>query len=186
VLGNWQIGTIVVAESGAPLSVYSNAPQLIGYSAPSIAPAGTGYADNNRPIQIGDCKVSGGDPEQIINPAAFTLTGYILGTTNQQAGRGSCYGPGYFSTDLAFYKTVKLSGKVSAQLRFDIFNVFNTANFSTVGFDQSFNPIITLDSPTLATATKVTGTTLQNGSTFGRATVARDPRQAQFAIKLMF
>jgi len=186
VLGDWQIGTIIQAESGAPLTVYTNNPPIVGGGSVQN-PMGTGYADNNRPLRVEGqpCSVSGGAKEQIINPAAFTMTGFVLGQTAGTAGRGVCNGPSYFQTDLAFYKNVHLSTKLSAQLRFDIFNVFNTVNFSQVGFDQSYNPNVTLDAP-LAQATTITSSSLPAGSTFGQATVARDPRQAQFAIKLIF
>jgi hypothetical protein len=84
--------------------------------------------------------------------------------------------------DLALYKNIRLSGHVKAQLRFEVFNVFNRVNFT--GVSTSLNPTsATLDSR-LATATQITAFT-PSGS-FGQATATRDPRQAQFGLKLTF
>ncbi len=76
---------------------------------------------------------------------------------------------------------------MSAQLRFEVFNVFNTTNFISIGprgVDTTMDPSsISLDAP-LASATRITGATVP--ASFGQATAARDPRQAQFGIKLIF
>ena len=67
---------------------------------------------------------SSGPPEQMLNPDAFTLTGFQLGTFGNSP-RGVCHGPDFFQTDLAFYKNFRISDQVKAQFRFEIFNVFN-------------------------------------------------------------
>jgi len=193
VFGDWQMGSIVQAETGTPLTVY--APNLgvtntttgpNGISGPS----GTGFPDNNRPNRVVDqpCHVSGSVKEQWLNPAAFTMTGFQLGTIGN-ASRGVCNGPGLFQTDISLYKNLHLSQKLTAQLRFDVFNVFDTVNFIANGgngINATFDPSVTVNSNAIATATEITGTNLASTSTFGRAVAARDPRQAQFAIKLMF
>ena len=85
--------------------------------------------------------------------------------------------------DLAFYKNFRLSERVKAQFRFEVFNAFNRANF--VGVNFNLNPVTaTLDTGSAATATRITDYT-PSGS-FGQASGTRDPRQAQFGIKLMF
>ena len=85
--------------------------------------------------------------------------------------------------DLALYKNIKISEKVKAQFRFEVFNVFNRVNF--VGVNTSLNPIsATLDTGDPSTATRITG--FEPAGDFGQATGTRDPRQAQFGIKLMF
>jgi hypothetical protein len=71
---------------------------------------------------------------------------------------------------------------VTAQLRFEVFNLFNRVNFLSV--DDSMDPIgVTLDAP-LESATRITGAELP--SNFGQATATREPRQAQLGIKLIF
>ncbi len=69
-----------------------------------------------------------GPDEQIINPNAYTLSGFRLGTIGS-AERGDCTGPGYFQTDLAFYKNIPLTNGMKLQFRWDIFNIFNNTNF---------------------------------------------------------
>jgi hypothetical protein len=153
-------------------------------------PSGTGYTDNQRADRVPGqpCRASGGLPEQILNPNAYTLVGFDLGRVGT-AGRGDCAGPGFFQVDLAFYKNVKISSKVKAQLRFEIFNVFNRVNFlnyTSNGYSISttLNPIsVELDAP-VESATRITGAEIPGN--FGRATAVRDPRQAQFGIKLIF
>ena len=58
----------------------------------------------------------------------YTLNGFRsaqIGTGE----RGDCTGPGYFQTDLAFYKNFPLKSGVKVQFRWDIFNIFNNTNF---------------------------------------------------------
>ena len=181
VLGDWEIASIAAASSGQSITVYTNSP-------PGVASLnGTGYSGNARPMRVPgvSCQASGGNKEQILNPDAFTLVGYQLGTTGD-SGRGVCEGPRYFQVDLSLYKNINLSKRVKAQLRFEMFNVFNHVNFlQSSGFNSTLAPLdATYDTGDPLTATKITGYTPQVG--FGQATVTRDARQAQFGIKLQF
>ena len=58
----------------------------------------------------------------------MTLNGYQIGT-NGNAGRNICDGPGLFQVDASLYKNIKLGARVKLQLRFEVFNLFNTVNF---------------------------------------------------------
>ena len=181
VLGGWEIGTIAQASSGRPVTVFTGGiPGLPGRV------SGTGLNSNQRPNVVAgvDCHASGGLPEQILNPAAWTLAGFQLGTFGN-SGRGICEGPNFAQMDASLYKNIKFGPRVKAQLRFEVFNVFNRVNFISVGLNTSLNPTsATLDTGRAATATKIIAFT-PSGS-FGQATATRDPRQAQFGIKLMF
>jgi hypothetical protein len=185
VFGDWEIGTIAAAASGTPITVHTGSiPGLNG------GPSGTGYTDNQRPNRVPGvpCRATDGPPEQILNPAAYTLDGFQLGSIGT-AGRGDCTGPGFFQVDLALYKNIKVSERVKIQLRFEVFNVFNRVNFinnasSSGGVNSSMDPSeVVLDGP-LETATHIVSATIP--ASFGQATSARDPRQAQFGIKLIF
>jgi len=176
IFGDWEIATIVGAASGQPFTAYTGSlPGLNG------GPSGTGYTDNQRPIRTSEpCTINGNLDEQIINPAAYTLTGFQLGTIGN-AGRGDCTGPGYFQADLAFYKNMRLTERVRVQFRWDIFNVFNNTNFL-------FNSMNTNLSPSSITRS-ADGTTITNAQiagNFGQATRTRDPRQMQFGIKFIW
>ena len=176
--GNWQIGTIVSYASGTPITVYSGSvPGLNG-------PAGTGFTDNQRPLRVAGepCRASGGPAEQWLNPNAYTLVGYQLGTTNGIAPRGDCEGPDFFQVDLSFFKNIRITDRISAQLRFEIFNVFNRDNFFNV--NNVLNPISTTLDSDLATATQITGEVIP--ASFGQAARAGDPRQIQLGIKFEF
>jgi Carboxypeptidase regulatory-like domain/TonB-dependent Receptor Plug Domain len=185
VFGDWEVATIFGAGSGQALSVYTSG----GLTGLNGGPAGTGYSDNNRPNRVAgvSCRATGGPKEQILNPAAFTLTGFQLGTIGD-AGRGICEGPGYNQVDLSLYKNIKVTQRVKAQLRFEVFNVFNHVNFLGTGgqgVNVNFNPSsVTYDTGDPATATRITGFTVP--SNFGQAQATRDARQAQFGLKLIF
>jgi hypothetical protein len=179
VFGDWEIATIVQASSGQSVTVFTNT--IPGLNTLS----GTGYGGNQRPNRVAgvSCQASGGAKEQIINPAAFTLEGFQLGTIGS-AGRGICEGPGLFQTDSPL-QNIRISNRVKAQLRFEMFNIFNTVNFlSNTGFNTTFNLTTATYDADPANATTITGYTLPLN--FGQASAARDARQAQFGIKLMF
>jgi hypothetical protein len=179
VFGDWEIATIAAASSGQSVSVYTTGlPDL-------NSPAGTGYTANQRPLRVPgvSCQASGGPKEQILNPAAFTLNGYGLGTIGD-AGRGICQGPDYREVDLSLYKNINISKRVKAQLRFEVFNLLNRVNFLAGSLNNTFNPTTATYNADPAEATTVTGYTVPVG--FGQASATRDPRQAQFGIKLTF
>ena len=139
---------------------------------------------NQRPNRVSgeSCRPRSGPPEQSINPNAFTLADFQIGSPGNSAA-GVCEGPGLFQTDLALYKNISTTSKVRLQLRFEIFNVFNRTNFIFV--NTAMNPTaVTFDSADVADATKITSFVLP--SNFGQATAAPDPRQAQFGIRLTF
>src|SRR5262249_1247267 len=120
-------------------------------------------------------------PEQVLNPGKYTLAGFQLGTFGNSP-RGVCHGPNFFQTDLALYKNVIITQRMKAQVRLELFNVFNRTNFISVHTSLS-PPSVPLDAPR-ASATRITAFT-PSGS-FGQATETRDPRQVQFGVKLIF
>ncbi len=179
--GDWEIAAIAAYTSGQSITVFTtNIPGIQG------GPSGTGYTGNQRPNVTGQSCQSDGDlPEQILNPAAFTLNGFQLGTFGN-AGRGICTGPDYSQVDLSFYKNIRLGARVKAQLRFEIFNIFNRANFLSNQLNVAFNPAAaTFDTGNPTTATTITGFSGIPGN-FGQSSNTRDARQAQFGIKLLF
>jgi hypothetical protein len=77
------------------------------------------------------------------------------------SGKNILAGPGLHQWDLSFIKRNQLSERLRLELRFEFFNLFNTANFG--------NP-----SQTILT------------STAGQITSAGTPRDIQFGLKLEF
>ena len=60
------------------------------------------------------------------NPAAFTQ---VPSGTFGNAGRNILRGPGWFSVDMSVQRRITVTGRLNATLRWDIFNMFNRANF---------------------------------------------------------
>ena len=176
ILGDWELTGITGAATGQPFSAYvGSIPGLTG------GPSGTGYTDNQRPNRTSDsCTGGGGPDEQVINPNAYTLDGFQLGT-NGTARRGDCTGPGYFQTDLGFYKTFPLGGGARFQFRWDIFNIFNNTNFLFAGMEQTMRPSAVVLSPD---GTQIDSATIPGN--FGQATRTRDPRQMQIGFKILW
>lgn len=181
VFGDWEVGAIAAASSGQAISVYTtNIPGLNG------GPSGTGYNNNQRPNRVPNvsCQASGGLKEQILNPDAFTLNGFRIGTIGD-AGPGICDGPDFFQVDLSLYKNIRVNDRVRLQLRFEVFNLFNRVNFLERSVSNTFNPTrVTFDTGSAATANTITSYSVP--ATFGQANATRDARQAQLGIKLTF
>ena len=175
--GDWEIAAIVGAATGQPLTVYAGSlPGLNG------GPSGTGYTDNQLANRVSSepCRATSGPDEQIINPNAFTLNGFRLGTIGTER-RGECTGPGYFQADLAFYKNIPLRAGMKLQVRWDIFNIFNNTNFLFAGLNTTMNAsAVTLNS----VQTEIVSSTIPGN--FGQATRTRDPRQMQIGFKLLW
>jgi hypothetical protein len=182
IAGGWQIGTIANAASGQPMTIFSTSvPGLNG------GPSGLGYDNHQRPNRVAgeSCRANDSNrPEQIINPAAYTLDGFQIGSIGT-AERGDCDGPGFFQVDLAFYKNFPVTDRLRLQFRWDIFNVFNNTNFLFRNLNFNYNPsAVTYDTGSAATATRIVNATIPNN--FGQATLARDPLQMQFGFKLIW
>ena len=174
-LGGWQVGTVVAYASGQALTVTTGSLPIVN------GPSGTGFTDNQRPNRVAgvSCR-GGGSATQWLNPNAWTLTGFQLGTIGS-AEVGECEGPDFFQVDLSLYKNIRITDRLRGQFRIEVFNLFNRDNF--VDVDTVLDPsAITLDTADLADATQITGFTLP--STFGQARGVRDPRQVQLGFKL--
>jgi hypothetical protein len=68
-----------------------------------------------------------GRPEQWFDPSAFILQPQgTMGTS----GRGAFRGPDLRTLDLSAAKRIPIRGNARAELRVEVFNVFNRANFA--------------------------------------------------------
>jgi hypothetical protein len=116
-------------------------------------------AGNDRPNLLGDSKSGGGDPSEWFNTSAFSTP--TIGTLGN-AGRGSLRGPQTNQVDFAIYKNFEIGENADAiQFRAEFFNATNHPQWRIPG-------------------------RIQNSSTFGVISRARDNRQIQFAVKLRF
>jgi hypothetical protein len=158
---DWQIGLIVQARSGSPLT-------------PSIDEdrALTGEPDQ-RPVRVPGVDPYLPDRVRVLDGNGHfdywqVLNAETPGFANPEIGergttrRGDLYGPGFWNADLAFSRIVGLQGERRVELRIEAFNLFNTVNWG--------NPNVTLGSNNYG---RITGTT-------------GDPRIMQFALKFEF
>ncbi len=141
-LGDWTFSGIYTARSGRPFTVTQGGlegatwmPNLVG------DPEGQESVDN------------------YFNVAAFQR---VPAGTFGNAGRNILRGPGYVTFDMSLQKRVVFTSRLAASLRWDVFNLFDRANFG--------NPNTDITGSTVGTIT----------------TLAGDPRLMQFSIRLFF
>lgn len=148
VLSNWRVGGVFYAQSGAPFTVNLG-----------VDRANIGAGPAQRPDALRDPNLPSGErtAERWFDTAAFALPAPF---TFGSARRNSVIGPGYASLDLSVARTLAL-GTRRLELRWDVFNALNKANF---------------DVPN-----RIFGT-----PNFGRVFSAKAPREAQVSVKLTF
>ncbi|MEO8677605.1 MAG: carboxypeptidase regulatory-like domain-containing protein [Vicinamibacterales bacterium] len=159
----WQVNTIVTLQSGTPFTITTGTDN-----------SGTGERQD-RPNQIGDPYagiVAASTPQsfQYFNPAAFAAP--AAGTYGNMA-RNALYGPGFKTVDLSVFKTTKLTGGTSLQLRLEIFNLLNTTNWANPGTTMSSSTSFGL----------ITNTRNANGAP---GIGAGEPFNVQLAAKFLF
>ncbi len=196
-LGGWEFATIYTASSGSSIT-----PRIANGSISNLQSgglAGTGTSQSNvRPNRVAGvpCTINTGEPFQLINPAAFTLVGTVIGSPGN-ASRGSCLGPGINNVDMSFYKNFTpswlqkpLGEAARVQLRLEMFNAFNHTQFRADSLQNNMflntggNPVVCGNAPCSATNRTVTDFTPNGG--FGRSGTTRGPREIQYALKLVF
>ncbi len=151
ILGGWSLGGIVTLTSGRPFNVTVNG-----------NPANSGQT--NRADVVGDWRVvpGGEGVYEFFNTAAFRPNQpYTYGNL----GRNILVGPGFSDIDCSLAKEATLftawDQPWNLQFRWEVFNLFNHANFGSPGG--------TLGTPT-----------------FGQLTSASDSRKMQVGMKIVF
>ena len=205
VLGGWELTGITQAESGNSFTIFQgSAAENSALVVPGAAGAGalnalfqTGLTGNQRPILAPgqSCNSGGGiGGDQVINPNAFTLIGYQLGTLDpRMAPRGACHGPHLVNTDFSIDKNWRVKDRVTVQFRLDAFDMFNHANFradigtfTAVGNVNCGAAVGGLYMPCSPTNNIVTAQTA--GNNFGKSTslVGNAERQIQYGLHIEF
>jgi len=163
--GGWQLNGIVTARSGVPFTPalggtnWSRSGNTSGQDRPNLSPG----VDPNSLIL--------GDPNHYFDASGFVLqpAGFL-----GNAGRNILTGPSYFMTNMSIVKNNRLDALGSGgalQLRLEVFNVLNHANFATPS-RTVFAAAAPGESP-LPTAGQITRTVTTS-------------RQLQLGIKLLF
>ena len=117
-----------------------------------------GFGAGDRPNVNSDPNLASPDPQQWFDPSAFSLPAY---GSFGNAGRNIIGGPGLANVDFSVLKDIEIAEATTLQLRAELFNMLNTPNF--------LNPNIFFGTPG-----------------FGRLLAARDGREVQFGVKLIF
>jgi hypothetical protein len=196
-LGGWEFATIYTLSSGSAIT-----PRVANGSISNLQSgglAGTGTSQSNvRPNRVPGvpCTINNGDPTQIINPAAFTLVGAVIGEPGD-ASRGSCFGPRINNVDMSFYKNFgpawlkrPFGEGARVQFRLEFFNALNHTQFkadslqNNVFLNTGGQPVICGNAPCSPTNRVITAFTPNGG--FGRSGTTRGPREIQYALKLVF
>ena len=163
VIGGWELSSIVSANTGFPLNVYSGSDR---------SNTGAGF---DRPNATGDpVNFDRGQrgPNGWFNIQGFALQ--PLGTFGS-TGRNSVTGPGMLNWDFSTLKNFSFTESKYLQLRFEAFNIMNHPNWG--------DPDTTLGSNRL----DASGHAIPGTGTFGRINSTRTAmRQLQFSLKLIF
>jgi len=134
-LTGWQLSGFFQAQTGTPYSIFAPEPEL--QTAPQyldiVRGAGGLYRLGfGRPSVCGTLDVQGTD----ITESAFNRDALCTAFgQNGNLGRNVLRAPMQSRFDLGFLKTTKLTENVAFELGWDIFNVFNRANFASPDFE---------------------------------------------------
>jgi hypothetical protein len=157
VVSGWTVNSIVTLQSGFPFT-----PQL------SYNPANNGDSRNPvrpflNPAFTGSLVT--GNPTQWFNPDAFIAPPSTSGFYGN-VGRNSYTGPGLATWDFSAFKDTHIGGRTTLQLRVEIFNLLNRANFNTPNLITHVlqappNPTFPEQSPTAGQVTSTSTTSRQ-------------------------
>jgi hypothetical protein len=120
IFGGWNIGSLLVWESGQRFSVYSGRQNLFS-GVPSLA----NYEGSR---DIGTIFSSQGNIRWFNEEQTLRFTHPEAGDT-ASSGRNSFVGPRYFNLDMVMHKNFYLSEKRYVQFRAEAYNVFNNTHF---------------------------------------------------------
>lgn len=188
-LGGWELSGITTAANGNSFTIYQGGVQdANGGSLNALA--GTGFTQPLRPLKVaGQSPIFGRKGAQIVNPAAFTLVGYQIGTIpTNMAPRGYVGGPNFVNTDFSVDKNWKFREMATVQFRLDFFDVFNHANFNSS--QGHFLPFQTVSCGTTACSPTNNVITAQTyNSNFGASNQViggNASRQIQYTLHINF
>jgi hypothetical protein len=146
ILSNWQINAITSYSSGSPFNITSGTDTNLDGN------------NNDRPNLVGNPALPSKTLAEYFNTAAFKTPATGL---NGTFGRDVLYGRGPANWDMSFFKAFTIHEHHRLQLRTELFNAFNHANFG--------NPVAVLSNPN-----------------FGQTLSAGAGRVIQFGLKYSF
>ncbi|MGH9837752.1 MAG: TonB-dependent receptor domain-containing protein [Blastocatellia bacterium] len=147
VFGNWQFNALVRLMDGQPFTV-----QLANFN--------YGLGESKRPDRIGSGQLDNPTPDKWFRVEDFVAVprgAYRFGNS----GRNILAGPGRRLVDLSLFKDFRFKDQQRFQVRFEVFNAINAANFRL--------PVRNIDVPNAAAVTGASG-----------------GREIQFGLKYLF
>jgi hypothetical protein len=171
-LKNWQLNTIVTLNSGVPFT-----PLIEG------DPDREASEDNaSRPDLVNRVSFTppqGSSSTLWFNPAAFAPS--QIGFRGN-AGRNILTGPNFKSVDLSMVKNISWQERFTIQFRFEVFNIFNRANFDLPSNTENGESLFTF-----VPASSSRPASFSPTAGFGRIfNTIGDARELQFALKFIF
>jgi hypothetical protein len=186
VIGGWSVNWILTLQDGQPITIPCPTQTASGVACGALFVPG-------QALKLGLHTDGNGQLSWFGNPAAFTQPCVLdnSGTPipNSPAGCvpaagiaalggiSQVPGPGYHRMDFSIFKNFPIKERATLQFRTEFFNITNHANFNAPGFGG--NGVVA-----------ISGSTNYTSSTFGEIGSTRDapydPRQIQFALKLLF
>lgn len=162
-LGGWELAAVGTCRTGLPVNVTFD-------PSSSALPGGFNVPNSERPNLVSGISLApagGATPTNWINPSAFAIPS---SGSFGNSGRNLLLGPKLWQVDLALSKSITLKERFGLQLRAEVFNAFNRAQYG--------NPLADLSSP--LNFGKIT--TPVNQAATGSGT----PRQFELAARLSF
>jgi hypothetical protein len=184
-VGGWSLNWSTTLQGGQPIS--------LGCPSGTASNLGCGALFTGQPLDLGLHNDAHGLLSWFGNPGAFVQP-CVLGTGGvPEAGTpAGCTpltgaaalggvtqvpGPGFHRLDFSVFKVIPIKERLQLQFRAEIFNIFNHPNFNAPNFGG--NGVVA-----------ISNSGNYNSSTFGEIGSTRDdpydPRQIQFALKLVF
>ncbi|MBP6715415.1 MAG: carboxypeptidase regulatory-like domain-containing protein [Acidobacteria bacterium] len=183
-LSDWTISGIISAASG---TAYTITPS---YTSNGANVNITGSPDYAPRVVINGDTGSGcsSDPLKQFNTSAFS--GPQPGSDGLESGNSYLRGCFISQMDMSINRRIRLPKGISAELRMDVFNLFNQAGIT------NRNTTMTMANPTSAstitnlpfdsTGAVVTSRSLPRGAGFGVATAYQNPRTMQMQLRFSF
>ena len=162
----YQLNTITQIRSGFPVNVTINGGIFGGSLRPDLVPGVSTVCPN---YSLPNCQY---------NAAAFSNPGNRYGNL----GRNALRGPGFAQVDFSIFKNTLLSENKSLQLRMEIFNIFNRANFADPSGGLSRDALTNSLAPSALFGQSISTVGNQLGGLLG----AGGPRQIQLSARFIF
>jgi hypothetical protein len=150
ILRDWKVSTYMQFQSGRPFSVFRPEAGLLrlGFQRLNFVPGAT----------IDSVRRQAASPED----GWFDVTQLQAAVAAGNTPRNFLRGPSQKRVDLAIARSIRFTSRVQAELRWEVFNLFNTVNFAL--------PVNNFDSIDFGTVTGTVG----------------GPRVSQFGVRLLF